>query len=254
MSISEAHIPPLYTPPASARFLLLQMRNARDHMRAHEVNCFLRGLNAAPERMTSFDLLNDSLTVHRLKSYDVVLLGGAGEYSATSNESWMMRALDSLREVHHTCRPTFASCWGFQAMARATGGKVLNDTANAEVGTLPLTMTEAGKVDPVFCGLPATFLAPMGHEDHVVELPPNSVHLARSQRVPLQAFCFADRPIYCTQFHPELQPDDLVARVKAYPEYLERIAGVTLEEFTASIVDTPECGTLLQRFARMALP
>jgi GMP synthase (glutamine-hydrolysing) len=242
-----------YIPPATARFLLLQMRSGADEMRSHEVECFARSLNAEVKQIETFDLLTQSLTAEILGSFDIVFLGGAGEYSATANAAWLHRALDSLREVHHAGRPTFASCWGFQAMARALGGHVINDVDNAEVGTLPISLTPGGHTDELFGTLPPQFEAPMGHEDHVVQLPPDAVHLARSEGVLFQAFRFADRPIYCTQFHPELTVDDLIRRVKAYPEYLERIAGVSLGEFIKVVRETPESGSLLQRFAKLVL-
>ena len=241
-----------YRPPATARFLLLQMRNRQDRMRGHEVRCFARALNIDISQAQTFDLVNDSLTKHAMRGFDMVLLGGAGEYSATSDEPWMERAMDSLREVHAAGKPTFASCWGFQAMARALGGRVINDTSIAEVGTLPIQLTDDGQSDVLFGQLPASFDAPMGHEDHVVQLPEEAVHLARSGGVEYQAFSCGQGRIYCTQFHPELTAVDLVERVKAYPEYLERIAGVTLEEFTASLRETPLSGSLMQRFAQLA--
>ena len=89
-------------------------------------------------------------------------------------------------------------------MARALGGECVNDLPNAELGTIELTLTEAGRNDPIFGQLPVTFTGQAGHEDHVVALPPDAVLLASSPRVPEQAFRFAGRPIYCTQFHPEL--------------------------------------------------
>ena len=32
---------------------------------------------------------------------------------------WLPAALDAMVALHETGKPTFASCWGFQAMARA---------------------------------------------------------------------------------------------------------------------------------------
>ena len=66
----------------------------------------------------------------------------------TSSEPWLDRALDSLRLVYDFRKPTFASCWGFQAMARALGGKVVKDLDRAEIGTHSLYLTEAGLADP----------------------------------------------------------------------------------------------------------
>jgi GMP synthase (glutamine-hydrolysing) len=156
-----------------------------------------------------------------------------------------------MREIHHRAKPTFASCWGFQAMARALGGRCIHDLHNAEVGTIEITLTDAGRDDPLFGGLPPVFAAQAGHEDHVVALPTDAVLLASSSRVKEQAFRFAGRPIYCTQFHPELDRAAMLERVMAYPEYVARIARVPFDEFVQSCRESPEANSLLARFVKV---
>jgi GMP synthase (glutamine-hydrolysing) len=63
-----------------------------------------------------------------------------------------------------------------------------------------------------------------------------------------QAFCFVGKPIYCTQFHPELDCAAMLERVLAYPEYVERIARISYDEFVLRVRETPESNSLLQRF------
>ncbi|MEX2286406.1 MAG: type 1 glutamine amidotransferase [Planctomycetaceae bacterium] len=233
------------------RYLLLQVRNDDDPMRRHEVDCFARALGTTTEQIGVFDLLKLGLAAGNFRDVDMFLLGGSGHYSVTSEENWLDRALESLRLVHSSGKPTFASCWGFQAMARALGGRVVKDLSRAEVGTHELRLTDAGKADPVFGPLGETFLGQMGHEDHVVELPAGSTLLASSDRVRNQAYRFEDAPIYCTQFHPELNPSDLMQRVKVYPEYVERIAGLPPERFGEMIEETPEAEAILKRFVAL---
>src|SRR5262245_15910880 len=233
------------------RYLLLQTRNADDGMRAQEVRCFARALDSDVSAIDVFDLLLAAPTALRLKQADVILLGGSGHYSAAGEGVWLERALDAMREIHQLARPTFASCWGFQAMARAMGGRCMNDLPNAEVGTIELRLTEAGQDDPLFSQLPSTFLANAGHEDRVNGLPADAVLLASSGRVAEQAFRFRGRPIYCTQFHPELDRSALMERVRAYPEYVERSVGVPGDEFIFSLQATPEANSLLRRFVDM---
>jgi GMP synthase (glutamine-hydrolysing) len=222
-------------------------------MRAQEVRCFARALDCERSAIDVFDLLLAAPTVQRLKQADVILLGGSGHYSAAGEGVWLERALDAMREIYQLARPTFASCWGFQAMARAMGGRCVNDLPNAEVGTIELRLTEAGQADSLFGQLPGTFNAQAGHEDHVVELPPDAVLLASSGRVAEQAFQFKGRPIYCTQFHPELDRRALLERVQAYPEYIERSAGIPFDEFIASVRETPEANGLLRRFVKLVI-
>jgi len=220
-------------------------------MLAQEVRCFARSLDCPLSAIEVFDLLSAAVPLGKLHGADMVLLGGSGHYSAAGEGAWLERALDSLRDIHRLAKPTFASCWGFQAMSRALGGRCINDPANAEIGTIELHLTSAGRTDPLFGQLPARFLAQAGHEDHVVDLPPGAVLLACSERVAEQALCFRDKPIYCTQFHPELDRAALVERVAAYPEYVARIARMSLCDFTPTCRETPEANSLLRRFVEL---
>jgi GMP synthase (glutamine-hydrolysing) len=241
-------------------------------MVAQEVRCFARMLDCEISSIDVFDLLSASPSTEQLQQPDMLLLGGSGHYSAAEEScpsepgcsefavanrprprvsAWLERALDAMREIHHLAKPTFASCWGFQAMARAMGGRCINDLPNAEVGTIELTLTAAGRDDPLFRQLPPAFIAHAGHEDHVVRLPPDAILLASSARVPEQAFRFTGRPIYCTQFHPELDRAAMLERVIQYPEYVARIARVPFDDFIHSVRETPEANSLLRRFVKL---
>ncbi|MBX3435980.1 MAG: type 1 glutamine amidotransferase [Planctomycetaceae bacterium] len=244
----------------SVRYLLLQVRNADDPMRGHEVECFARALESSVERISVADLLSEPVSAAKVGAVDVVLLGGSGHYSVAYEKSlaeppdeWLRRALDLLRSLHAKQKPTFASCWGFQAMARALGGQVIHDAARAEIGTHHLRLTPSGHDDPVFGPLGERFSGQMGHEDRVIELPAGATLLASTDRVENQAYTLTDAPIYCTQFHPELRRHDLLRRLDAYPEYVRHLTGMTTEEFADTIRDTPETEALLSRFVRHVL-
>lgn len=240
------------------RYLLLQIRDADDPMRAQEVDCFCHALECDPGQLATFDLLSDPLTTDDLRAVDAVLIGGSGNYSAAEkgadgDEPWLQRILTGLRLLHAMRKPTFASCWGFQALARAMGGRCIHDPDYAELGTVAMHLTPAGREDPLFGELTNPFVAHSGHEDHVVQLPPDTVLLASSDRVAEQAFKFVDVPIYCTQFHPELDRQAFVDRITTYPQYVERIAGTTLDNFRKRCQETPEANRLLKRFAELVV-
>jgi GMP synthase (glutamine-hydrolysing) len=133
-------------------------------------------------------------------------------------------------------------------MARALGGRCIHDPQCAELGTITLNLTDEGRADPLFRTLPPQFTAHAGHEDHVIELPAGAVLLASSTKVRHQAFRIADKPIVCTQFHPELDCTAMAERVAAYPEYVERIAAIPHAAFVASLRETPAANALLMTF------
>ena len=230
------------------RFLLLQVRDDDDPMRAQEVGCFARSLQCDASDIKTYDLLAGAPTTADLAGVDATLVGGRGAYSAAGEGAWLERALDGLRCVVDSDVPMFASCWGFQALARALGGVCVHDPARAELGTIELTPTKAAADDPVFGNLPDPFLGQAGHEDCVTELPGEAILLASSPRATNQAFKLRDRTVYCTQFHPELDRHQLLERVAAYPRYVEEIAGISSEEFCRQCRETPDANALLLHF------
>jgi GMP synthase (glutamine-hydrolysing) len=237
----------------SVRFLLLQARDADDPMRAQEVRCFARALKCRPAQIATYDLLSGVPTRAQLDQADIVLLGGSGDYSVAEGGPWLPRALAAMQELYDWSKPTFASCWGFQALAKALGGEVVTDLSRAELGTHTVHLTPAGERDPLFAPLGKTFRAHMGHQDIVEQLPPNAVRLGSTAAVENQAFTFPGKPIYCTQFHPELNRAAVCQRVQAYPQYIERIAHTSLPAFLASCEDTPQAEALLPRFVEHVL-
>ncbi len=222
-------------------------------MRGHEVTSFERCFGLVPGQVEVFDLLGGAPTPALIDRVDVVLLGGSGDYSVARGGAWLPAALDAMVGLHEASKPTFASCWGFQAMARALGGEVVTDRSRAEVGPTRMSLTTAGCADPVFGPLGSRFQALSGHEDHVVSLPEGAVLLASSERSVNQAFHFPGKPIYATQFHPELDRAGLVMRIGRYPAYLA-LAGVsTLAELEEKTPEVPHTEAILPRFLEFAL-
>jgi len=230
------------------RYLLFQVRRPDDPMREQEIRCFAKSLNCTTSQIEVLDLIREVPTAGRLGGADVVLMGGSGDYSVAEGGPWLQDALDAMRQLYDTGKPTFASCWGFQALARALGGEVVTDPARAEVGTFEIRLTEAGRTDPVLGPLGERFLAQLGHQDIVTHLPPGATLLATSERGVNQAFTFPGKPIYCTQFHPELDRAALFERATHYPHYVERVVGVSLDEFAVMLHESPLASLLLGRF------
>ncbi len=82
------------------------------------------------------------------------------------------------------------------------------------VCAVEVRLTPAGREDPVFGQLPERFLAPIGHQDCVTHLPPGAIVLASIERTENQAFRIESKPIYCTQFHRELNRTMLSERLQ----------------------------------------
>lgn len=228
--------------------LLFQIRKPDDPMRVGEVAAFADCLDVTPEHINAIDLIYSPPSPELLRKSDMIIIGGAGDYSVPEGGPWLDRALDAMRSLHAKRKPVFASCWGFQAVAAALGGSVITDPKLAELGTLELSLTEAGLNDPIFCTLGPKFLAHVGHHDTVIRLPDGAIRLASTPLIENHAFCMPDAPIYCTQFHPELKRDLLIQRLMTYPEYPKFILGIPLEELIKTLRETPEANNLIRKF------
>lgn len=187
----------------------------------HEVECFRHKLPPGFQ-ITNYNLVKGPWGEEILEDYAAVLVGGSGDYgSANNTHPFFQPALNLLRRIVELKKPLFCSCWGHQALAVALGGRVLEDPEGYELGLLPVRLTQGGASDPVFGGLPDPFVAPLGHCEQVVELPPETILLASTERCRVQAFRLRGTPAYGCQFHPELSSDQLWERVDAYIPHLE---------------------------------
>jgi GMP synthase (glutamine-hydrolysing) len=97
-------------------------------------------------------------------------------------------------------KPVLGICYGMQLLANCMGGQV-DPAARREYGLAQLeTIADA----PLLAGLPLQQPVWMSHGDHVTELPPTFVPLARSQSS-VAAMGDPARGVYGVQFHPEVQ-------------------------------------------------
>ena len=144
------------------RYLLFQVRNHDDPICSQEIDCFARALQCERDQISIFNILQGVPTRQELNAIDMVLTGGSGDYSVAAGGSWLPAALETMRELHDWSKPTFASCWGFQAMALALGGEVVTDLSEPSWERPRLYLTEAGQRDPVFGPCHSPFVAHIG--------------------------------------------------------------------------------------------
>ena len=238
-----------------ARFLLLQARDEGDPMLAQERQCFASRLRLPVEEIEPHNLVAGPPRLAEARRHAAVLVGGSGDYLVSrGNLPRFADTLEFLRRLVDSDHPTFASCFGFQCLVEALGGRIVYDPQRAEVGTFEVTLTAAGRDDELLGALPERFAAQQGHKDRAAELPPGTIHLASSRLSPYQAFRLRDHRIWATQFHPEL---DRRTNEERYQRYLEHYRGQVDfggEGRVAGFGDSPESEALLRAFARRYAP
>jgi GMP synthase (glutamine-hydrolysing) len=113
--------------------------------------------------------------------------------------------------------PFLGACYGVGTLGvhqRAT----IDRTYSEAISVVPVSLTDAGRTDPLLDGLPDTFEAFVGHKEAISSLPPTATLLASSPTCPVQMFRVR-RNVYATQFHPELDVDGITTRIHAYADY-----------------------------------
>lgn len=137
--------------------------------------------------------------------YDgLVLLGGPMHVEEADRCPFLHEEVKLLQQAFRRQLPTLGLCLGAQLMAQAAGARVARGPA-PEIGWFPVQLTEAGRSDPLFAGLPAEFMTFHWHGD-TYALPPKAVHLASSAQYAQQAFRLGEQA-YAFQFHPEVTPE-----------------------------------------------
>lgn len=233
-----------------AKILLLQARGPDDPARAEEVRAFAACCDVATSQVIPWDLLEGPPSMAEIRRHDSLMVGGAGEYYVSKgNLPRFPRLLERLADVVAAGHPTFASCFGFQCLVVALGGEIVYDAENMEVGTYEITLTKDGLDDQLFGHLPPVFQAQLGRKDRAAGPCHGMLGLASSQRCPVQALRIPGKPIWASQFHPELDRD---ANLGRFDRYLDGYAAVmSPEELRAtrdSFKPSPEASGLLKRF------
>ncbi len=203
----------------SRPFLLIQARNHDDPMREHEIACFCATMGVSQDELR---VINSVDGVPRREDVDAccgVLIGGSGDYSSLDAEPWIDDLIQFTRSVLVLeGKPVFASCFGFQILVRAIGGRMIRDHEHTEMGTVELQSTAHTGRDPLFGDLGPRFDAQVGHKDRAAALPTGVATYAASPLCPVHAIRVGALPIWATQFHPELGKDDLALRYLHYKD------------------------------------
>ena len=232
------------------RILLLQARHQQDKARQEERQSFADRAGLGIEQIVTHDMLQSPPTLAQIRQYDALMVGGSGAYSVSKdNLPGQAAVMDVLAEVVEIGHPTFASCFGFHLMVGALGGRVIYDPDCMEVGTYELFLTEHGRADELFTYLPGCFNVQLGHKDRAERLPDGVLNLAASQNAPFQAFRIPGKPIWTTQFHPEMTGAENRIRFDRYAdEYAAIYSPAELTAVLDRFADSPEADELIPRF------
>ena len=131
----------------------------------------------------------------------LIVMGGAMGAGDDDRHPFLRDLKIFIKTVVEAGIPYLGVCLGGQLLAAALGARVASNRWE-ELGSLPVTLTGAGREDLLFSGLPAEIDTFQWHHDSF-DIPAGGVLLASSPACPHQAFRVGDCA-WGTQFHPEV--------------------------------------------------
>lgn len=171
--------------------------------------------------------LDEGEPIPPLGGYDALMvMGGPMDVFDEAELPWLVAEKAAIREaVRERAMPYLGFCLGHQLLADALGGRC-ERMERAEVGILDIEVTEQGRADPLFAGLPGRFQALQWHGVAVTRLPEGGIALARSPMCEIQAQRVGALA-WGVQYHVEMTRDTIPewGRVPAYADSLEATLG-----------------------------
>jgi GMP synthase (glutamine-hydrolysing) len=150
---------------------------------------------------TASDVIEYEETLNTgMSHYDGIILGGSPRGDDIA--------------VHHlpyflwikTCNaPIFGICAGHHIIGKLYGAELIRNIEK-EVGDHVLFIDQR---DPIFNGCPEKFLVRQNHHDSIT-LPGDFILLAHSENCKVSMMKHQSKPIYTTQFHPEILNKNLI--------------------------------------------
>lgn len=199
-------------------FLLLATRD-HDQAAAAEYRSVLRHTGLAAEHLHHHRVESTPLPPIDLDDYSGVILGGSSFNISDSHKTPLQRRVEAdlahlVDRIVDADFPFLGMCYGVGTVTAHLGGTV-DRTYGEAVGAIPVTLTEPGRQDELLAGVSPVFHAFVGHKEACNGTPPGVTLLATGTLCPVQMYRVGEH-VYVTQFHPELDADDLAERMRIY--------------------------------------
>ncbi len=133
--------------------------------------------------------------------YDMLLIGGTPDSAYhRSALPYLTRVYEAIGSALDAKIPCFGVCCGAQLLAELIGGSVYRNP-EMEIGCYQVTLTSAGKTDPLLAGFPVHFPVFHWHGD-TFTMPPGASLLAEGEKCRNQLFRYDN--VVGVQFHLEV--------------------------------------------------
>ena len=160
--------------------------------------------------------------IPELTRYDALwVMGGPMDVWDVEQYPWLISEKAAIREwVQVLNKPFLGLCLGHQLLADALGG-TCGPQKPPEIGVLEVELTDQGKTDLLFHGVPKKQKCLQWHSVRVAQLPEDATVLARSEFCSIQAMRIGSH-VWSMQYHFEIEPDT-IENWAAIPVYYEAL-------------------------------
>jgi GMP synthase (glutamine-hydrolysing) len=210
-------------------------------------NWAIHQLNCSPENISVTDVTDPNTELETPDGSKVIIMGSHS--MVTDNEIWIQKLMDWVPSLIDKKIPVLGICFGHQLIAHAMRGEAGYHPKGVEIGTVPISLNDAGKSDRLFCELPSTFFGHVTHYQSALQLPHESQLLASSSHEAHHAFRIGEC-CWGVQFHPEFTTDITHAYIDEQKETLLS-NGFVINDIHKTVRETPEANSILQRFAKL---
>lgn len=147
----------------------------------------------------------------------LIVMGGPQSPLQLKEAPYLLAEINLIKEAIKLNKPILGFCLGAQLIGEALGAKTLR-SPKKEVGVYPISLTEAGKNDPLLEGFSYQFPVIHWHND-MPGLTEEAVILAYSAGCPRQIVRYQPL-VYGFQCHLEITKEGIESMIKAVPEDL----------------------------------
>lgn len=169
----------------------------------------------SPEQIVTVNAADGGRFPDTLTGINGVIGGGSG-HQPYEPSSWIKATGEFFKRAHEQGVPQLLNCFCHQVFTAAMGGQTALGKHERRFGIETLHLTDAGRKDPLFEGLPSTFELFTSHSAVVNQLPAGTapIELAYTDYYPHESLVFGGNT-RTIQSHPDLHGAVLEALARA---------------------------------------
>ncbi|MCA9359621.1 gamma-glutamyl-gamma-aminobutyrate hydrolase family protein [Candidatus Kaiserbacteria bacterium] len=240
------------------KILCIQFRNNKNSVEQEQASIEREaGVYTDVDFISATDLtINWNAPAELMSEYSGLILGGSGEFDFDGNREAddpakmttfeFVDRLDALFcYLFEEDVPTLGICYGHQLLGYFKGAQVKYDVVQKKTCSHEVKLVVDKEDHFLFSNLPDSFQAHYGHKDALDRVPEGAkLIMCGGDKCKVSALRYKNN-IFTTQFHPEMNFEDMVIRIKNSPGYLPE--GSVFEEI---FKDDIHSNTILQNFSK----